>query len=106
MSQEYSREQILIDLQSNDIKIICNALLGVAFYESDWHWAQNQCLAFLQNNDNDIKRISVTCLGHIARIHGKIDRKKVMPILYNYLDNMDIKGQAQDALDDIKLFVR
>jgi len=68
MSKDYSRENILIDLQSQDTKTICNALLGMALYEPDWQWSQNQCLSFLQHNHSDIKRMSITCLGHIARI--------------------------------------
>jgi len=83
MSQEYSREQILIDLQSTDTERICNALLGIAFCEPDWQWAQNIFLELLENDHPDIKRLSATCLGHTARIHGKLNKTKVITALKN-----------------------
>lgn len=90
---------------SGNSEEICNALVAIAFYENDWRWAQNMCLELLENNDVGIRGLSATCLGHIARIHEKIDVDKVVNALRNHLTNSEIKGQVEDALDDINTFV-
>jgi len=71
MSKEYTRELVLDDLQSKDKNIMCDALVGIAFCEEDWQWAQNKFMEYLENNDPVLKGLAATCLGHIARIHEK-----------------------------------
>lgn len=69
-----TREELELTLDSNDKKIITENLVSLAFYEKDRQWAQNICLKFLENQDLDLSGLAATCLGHIARIHHKLDR--------------------------------
>ncbi|MEO8403014.1 MAG: hypothetical protein ABI480_00405 [Chitinophagaceae bacterium] len=85
---------------------VCRAMVACAYYENDWKWAQEKFLTFLQNNDTTISGLAATCLGHIARIHHKIDKDKVLPALQNYIHKKEISGPVQDALDDIEIFVK
>jgi len=91
-----------------DTERICNALLGIVFCEPDWQWAQNIFLELLENGHPDIKGLSATCLGHIARIHGKLDKAKVISALKKYLHDprLHIRGNALDALQDIEQFLK
>jgi hypothetical protein len=84
---------------------ICNALLSVSFHEQDWKWVQDKCLYFLQNIDTRISRTAVICLGHIARIHLKMDREKVISALLARRGHPELSGVIDDALDDINIFV-
>lgn len=87
------------------IKKICDALIRVTYTETDWHWVQGQCLHFLSHQDEEVCRLAVICLGHIARMHHKIDPHVIL-ILQDMLDNKKISGSVSDALDDIKMFAR
>ncbi len=84
---------------------ICDALLSVALYDDDWKWSQDQCLYFLNDSDQDVQCLAATCLGHIARIHHKLDQDLVASALEKRLKDERISGQVQDALDDIKHYL-
>lgn len=85
---------------------ICDALVSVTFYEEDWKWSQTQCLHFLNHKNCDISGLAATCLGHIARIHHKLDKKIVIAALKTRLNDPNISGRVQDALDDIDIFLK
>ncbi|MDA8521011.1 hypothetical protein [Acidovorax sp. NCPPB 4044] len=99
-----SRAEALKAISSGIPTEICKALVSIAFHEKDWVWAQNQFIPLLRSDDYEIAGLAATCLGHIARIHGKIDKEKVLPALQSLRDNPNISGQAEDAIDDILMF--
>lgn len=84
---------------------ICDALLAIIFHDEDWRWSQEQCLYFLSHSDPDISGLAATCLGHIARIHHKLDRELVTTALRKRLNDPKISGRVKDALEDIETFV-
>lgn len=89
--------------QSEDVASICDALVGVAYYDSDWRWVQGHCLRFLRHPNIEIRGLAATCLGHLARIHGKLDLDTVKPALLRLTKDPQVGGRAEDALDDIKM---
>jgi hypothetical protein len=91
---------------SNDIEKITTALVSIAFYEEDWKWAQDKCLEYLSNENDAICGLAATCLGHIARVHGKMKKEKVRMQLLDRKNNLAIVGRIEDALDDIEMFVK
>lgn len=103
--QPLSRESAMEAFASGDSKRICDALVAIAFYEGDWQWVQGICLLFLENVNPDICSVAAICLGHIARIHRKIDKNIVIPAIRRKMMNEKIKGILQDALDDIETFI-
>jgi hypothetical protein len=90
---------------SSDENQICQALVSLAFHESDWQWVQNHCLEYLQSDNPNIAGISAICLGHIARIHRKLEKDKVVTALRQKLNNSEIAGVVEDALDDISMYL-
>lgn len=94
-----------IIFKSNDVDKICKAAVSIAFFEQDWLWAQNKFLELLLNENSDISGIAATCIGHIARIQGRIEKEKVIAILRSRISEQAICGQINDALDDIEMYV-
>ena len=90
--------------------IFCsNLLLKIIFDESfqDWKWKQDLCIEIAKSmKDSDLCGLAVTCLGHIARIHNKIEKNKVIQELYNLRDKTYISCRIEDALDDINMFAK
>jgi hypothetical protein len=103
---ERERSEIEILLRSGEITDVLDALLSAAYYDPDWQWAQNQCLNFLGHEDRSVRRLSATCLGHIARIHKKLDLDIVLARLAPLKTDPLIGDSVQDALDDIKFFLK
>lgn len=101
-----TRSEAIKAFSSKSRKIVCDALIRVTFHESDWRWAQEHCLSLLKHPQKEIRQLAVTCIGHIARIHRRIDISKVVPALKRLQSDPDVGGHADDALSDIEMFAR
>ncbi|MGC4811181.1 hypothetical protein ACLQ29_11700 [Micromonospora sp. DT228] len=81
-----------------------DALLALAYYDPDRSWVEALLRAAIEpGNEWQIRRLAVTCLGHVARIHGAIDIKSVA-VLEQLLTDLRLSGTAEDALGDIESF--
>ena len=90
---------------STDSQIICETLVAVTLHSDNWRRVQDKCLSLLENENSQISGVAATCLGHIARIHRQLDKKRVIKALKDKLNNKEISGQVEDALDDIQMFL-
>lgn len=93
-------------LNSKDPKKICDALIRITYYDHDYKWVQSKCIIFLNSNDLNVKRLSIICLGHLARIHKQLDKEIVIPLLKKLQNNLNVRGVVEDTLDDIELFLQ
>lgn len=93
-------------LESGNEKAIIDALLSAAFYERDWQWVQETCLRFLDHPAKWVRWNAATCLGHIARIHKKLDLEIVLPKLLAAKNDIEIASNVDDTLDDINWHLR
>ena len=94
-----------IALKSHDPQEVCHALIRVTYYDPDYRWVQDQCINFFNNDNPDIKRLAIICIGHLARIHNKIDLELVLPLLQNLKKDKNLEGVSEDALSDIEIFI-
>jgi hypothetical protein len=88
--------------QSN---IVCRVLVEVALHDPDWRWIQEVCVRFANDTDSGVRGVAATCIGHLARLHQRIDVDAVLPVLGRLLQDPDVSGKAEDALDDIAIFL-
>jgi hypothetical protein len=100
-----SRDDAEVQLNSENIQVVCQALVAIAFHEESWEWAQSQCLRLSEHPSAEVRGLVATCLGHIARIHGRLDLERVMPVLERLRNEDEISGQVEAALDDISMFL-
>jgi hypothetical protein len=91
---------------SNEIEKIATTLVSISFYEKDWKWVQDKCLEYLFHPDDVISGLAATCLGHVARVNRKLEKKKVIILLRSRLDNLQIAGRIEDAIDDINTYIK
>ncbi len=79
----------------------------LCFNIEDQDWALDRCIDAVKTGSNaDIKGLGLTCIGHIARQFGKVDKERVISFLNATLKDEILAGRAQDALDDIELFAK
>jgi hypothetical protein len=81
------------------------ALLDLTYNEVDRAWLQRfllECTAV--GRDPQVRRLAVTCLGHVARLDGRID-DAVRERLQQLMSDPDLGGTAEDALGDILDYV-
>ncbi len=104
--QPMSREDEQAAFATEDADRVIDALLSAAYHDPDWRWVQGQCLRFARHRDAAIRRVAVICLGHLARIHRRLDTAAVLPVLDELTHDPAVAGQVEAALDDIRLFAR
>ena len=99
------RSEAEVGLTSGMPDMICDALVRITYHDPDWRWVQEVCLELASHPNPQLSGLAVTCLGHLARIHGVLDLEKVLPTLKRLREDPKISGRVDDALDDIKTFL-
>jgi hypothetical protein len=94
------------DENYDHVKNITDKLLDMTYNNDNWEYVQDECIKYLENENYDIVQLAIICLGHIATFHNNIDKEKVLPILYKKMQDKELIGVVEDALDDIKMFVK
>lgn len=101
ITREQAEKQFATGLQYE----ICDALVRVTYTYDEWQWAQGCCLRFIEHEDPGIRGVAANCLGDLARIHRCLDLDKVVPVLRRLLSDPEMGGRAEDALEDIEIFM-
>ena len=100
-----SRTEIERQIATDTAEAICPALVSAALFEGDWRWVEALCLRMARDPRPDVRACAVVSLGHLARIHGALHVDQVIPLLNELVDDPQIGGRAEDALDDIRMFI-
>ncbi|WBB69038.1 hypothetical protein [Micromonospora sp. WMMD812] len=93
-------------LDRDDIVGALDAMVGCALYgDGDWKEAQELYLGLLDHDDQQVQALAATCLGHLARVYGRLDEDRVVAALRQARVMPHVKGTATNALEDIELFL-
>ena len=105
--QPISRDEASSAFATNKPEVICSTLVSIALHDPDWRWAQEKCLEFARHPDAGVRQVAATCIGHVARIHQRLDLDAVTPILHQLLSDTEVyvRGCAEDAMGDIEIFM-
>lgn len=104
-AKRVERAELVQALASAAPHEVCQALVDAAFFEEDAVWVTDRCLEHAASVDSEIANAAITCLGHVARIHRRIDAR-VIPILIAAERDERTKLTARHALDDIGMFAK
>nr|WP_193599512.1 hypothetical protein [Micromonospora purpureochromogenes] len=93
-------------LDRGDLSAALEAMVGTALYgEGDWRELQELHLQLLGHEDHQVSALAATCLGHLARVYRQLDERRVVAALREARSLPHITGTADNALDDIRLFL-
>lgn len=102
----YSKKKLEAMLRSEDTTVATDALLYLCFNSDDPEWIQVRCIDIIEKHRNDdVRELALTCIGHVARMHSVINKALVIPVILEKLRHSTLSGPAQDALDDIDVFI-
>jgi hypothetical protein len=100
-----SQDEAISFIATNDLTKVTEALISIGLNETDAIWAQETCVKYANNDNEDIASAAIIAIGHIARRFGELDMAKVMPVLQQAKrKSPSLSGVVQDALDDIQMF--
>lgn len=102
-----SKSEINAAIRDNLVEKLEIAVLSAALNSGDGIWAEKVCFKLVNHSDPTVRGNALLSLGHIARIHGKLDRKRAIKTLEAALNDEDefVRGHAEDALEDVQHFV-
>lgn len=93
-------------LDRGDLSAALDAMVGTALYgDGDWRELQELHLQLLRHEDHQVSALAATCLGHVARVYRQLDERRVVAALREARSLPHIRGTADNALDDIRLFL-
>jgi hypothetical protein len=92
-------------LASGDPREISLALLRLALHGPDWARAEQLAREHATHPDAWVRRNAATSLGHIARVHGRLDVDASLRILHALHDDPEVMDWADAALDDFEMFL-
>jgi hypothetical protein len=104
---EWSREAVEQVLRDNDTEALLRAVIAVSMHDEDWRYAQGLCVRLSLHPHFNVRGNAVLGFGHIARVHGQLDRAVVPPVIQAALrDESDyVRGQAHSAMDGTAFFL-
>jgi hypothetical protein len=100
-----TKEKFLEVIAAGVISIVCQAIVDAVHYIDDYDWLLNQYSNLLNHPDVQVRGVTVTCIGHLARLNERADKKQLLSILEPLLDISDISGRVEDAIEDIYAFL-
>ena len=89
---------------SESVPIVTTALVAVSLYESDRVWAEAFIVRHLKDPRPEVAGAAASSIGNLARRNRYLSGGTIEAIRQALLDPR-IEGRAQDALNDIGLFV-
>jgi HEAT repeat protein len=97
----------MVVLSAGKVDELRLAALAVALHEPDASWAQSYLISLAGHESPSVRGNAVQGLGHLARLHGKLELESVRPALMAALDDPDpyVRGQAGDAQDDLEVYL-
>lgn len=102
---EIGRAEARIELASEDVARASTALVRLALHDPDRAWLEDLLAVHLASPDPRLRRVAATCTGHVARLHRALDTARLTPLLRGLTENPATAGAAEDALEDIAVFV-
>ena len=96
---------------SIDKEICTHAILEMVFNadREEVDWVSAHLAKLSENTDPAISGLALTCFGHLARLHGYMgDHRRVVALLEAFRNSpvSELRGRAEDALEDIEIFCR
>ena len=103
----FTRQEALDILAGKNITKICDVLIGITFHDPDRKWIESILIQNSNHENEEIRALVATCIGHIARIHKDLTINKIRPILQILLTDKgkNVRGSAEDAIEDINIFI-
>jgi hypothetical protein len=100
-----TKEEAETELGSGNAEKIAVTLLRLSLQEEDWRWVTSLCTRFIDHQSAQVRNSIATAIGHLVRIHRRMDQEIVFPMLKKLLQDPETHGKADDALDDISTFL-
>ncbi len=99
------KEEFTKTIESESIELKCDAIVRAVHSISDYDWLVSEFSKLINDSDREIRGVTVTCIGHLARLCEQSDKQQLLQIVEPLLSDSEISGRVEDAIDDINTFL-
>lgn len=99
------KTEFLAIVASGVMSLICDAIVRAAHFINDYDWLLQQYKLLLKHSDLEVRGVTVTCIGHLARLKEHAEKDELLNILEPLLSDSDLVGRVEDAIDDVNTFL-
>ena len=100
-------ESTFIALESDIPNDVIHALLSIVWYSGDYTISITITRRFFSSENEFIKGASIECIGHIARIFGKLPDEFLNQVFESLNDeSYYVRGKAEFTVEDLKVFIK
>lgn len=99
------KSEFLNIVSSGTIPQTCDAVARSVHFINDYDWLIQQYILLLEHPDLDVRGVTVTCIGHLARLNRNAKKDELLGILKPLLSDNELSGRVEDAIDDVKTFL-
>lgn len=100
-----SKDEFNQTIASGSIESKCDAIVRAAYFIPDYDWLVFQFTKLVNDLNYQIRGVTITCIGHIARLYENSDKQQLLKIFEPFLSDSEIGGRAEDSIDDINTFL-
>ena len=83
---------------------LCQAIVNAVHNIDDSDWLLSKFRPLLKHDDEQVRGVTVTCVGHIARLDSNANGDQLLTILRPLKSEKALAGLVDDAMDDVLRF--
>ncbi|MFV0480921.1 MAG: hypothetical protein ACK5LP_02950 [Campylobacteraceae bacterium] len=99
-------DEALNVFNSSNKDAILKKLLYMTFHFQNYKWLYERCFELAKHKDIEVQKLAIVCIGHIARIHQKVDKQKVLAFFETIKYDENLKAEIENTLEDISIFCK
>lgn len=103
--KEISKAEFSKILETGLIALICDAIVRAVHFIHDYDWLIQQYRLLLNHPDLEIRGVTITCIGHLARLNENANKAQLLAMLEPLSSDEELVGRVEDAIDDINTFL-
>jgi hypothetical protein len=82
------------------------AIVRAALTINDREWVESLVIGILTHDVRiQLRRASLVAAGHLARLHKRLNLETIVPLIRDCIREKELAGTAEDALEDITIYV-
>lgn len=104
---KFSKADVEYAILNDQIERLIEMTIAVSMYSEESLWAESVCFRLATHNDWNVRGNAILGFGHIARVHGKIERIEARQLINAALVDHEeyVRGQAESAADDVSHYL-
>lgn len=101
-----SNHEVANLIRQADDEALCYAIIILGHYHEERAFAEQMLLKLADHHNAWVRAMACKGFGHLARVHGYLDKRRVKPVLLREWRENPHHGDIEIAFEDIRHFLK